>query len=39
MILVATRLQRILVSPAANVVFGRVMAVTLGCASLSLLLT
>lgn len=39
MILVATRLQRILVSPAANAVFGRVMAVTLGCASLSLLLT
>ncbi|MCU0802943.1 MAG: LysE family translocator [Rhodobacteraceae bacterium] len=39
MILIASRLQRVLVSRAANALFGRAMAVLLGAASVSLLLT
>jgi hypothetical protein len=39
MILIATRLQRVLASRAATAVFGRAMAVLLGVAALSLLLT
>jgi len=39
MILIATRLQRVPVSRSGSTVFGRAMAVLLGAASLSLLLT